>query len=220
MPTVPPVSPAILLPADFCATYIPVAKAACSSIKMAIRRLYGMPDPAPWWTIHQTKWPLTIEHDHPEVLRGMVRSGHRLFTCVRNPWDRLHAVWRHKFHLDRWNDLSQHHQHLRIDMKFVEFVRALENIDLESANEHLRPQMDILWPLSQQIEDGAVLHVETLAGDWTYFWHNILMRKNAPPLPHINHGGSRDQGGAYDRGTRDRVEKLYAKDVHKLGYSF
>ncbi len=105
--------------------------------------------------------------------------------------------------------MEKHHQ-LNIDMSFPEFIGALENIDLLSADEHIRPQACLISPYLPVL----TMHMEALSAEWPA----VMMRRGMGPLPpNVNHT-EHDAFFAYDRTLTKKVGGLYAMDALKFGY--
>jgi hypothetical protein len=203
--TKPAVSPAIVVHA-LKLLYVPVAKAACSSVKFALLGPLGIKPPDPWWKIHSVDFPTVT----PAECRELQAHRYDCFTVVRHPLDRLYSCWVSKFHPDRFRDLEQHHDVLRLGMSFPEFVAALEGIDLRTANEHIRPQSVILAP-----GRAKVLSFENVNRDW---WQLRLSHPLLPELPMVNVSEHPDWRTAYSPELVERAVALYAGDLFAFGY--
>ncbi len=223
-PVTPSVQPPIVVP-PLRLVYVPIPKCACSSLKLVFRRLLGMPDPEPWWKIHETVWP-SANLKLPPIPDAelCLDLGWSMLAVVRNPWDRLWSVYKSKFHKERFNDLSQHHDQLALDMTFLQFVVALGGIDLSTANEHLRPQMNILRPWRDLVEpprDANVLRFERLNRQWSALSFPKGPRfMPLPELPHLNREDGLDYRCVYTPSMEAIVGELYRPDVEGLGYAF
>lgn len=106
---------------------------------------------------------LTLNVKSTAIRPEQVTKDHKLFTIVRHPLSRLYHCYQSKFHPDRWKDLAQHHDVLRMNMTFYEVVNALFNVNLKDANKHLRPQIELLKPYLNKVQ---ILKLETLNLTW------------------------------------------------------
>jgi hypothetical protein len=123
--------------------YVPIAGCGSTAVKLALHRALGRPDPEPVERVHRFPWPASDHGSNGDGVRLACRSfGFRGLAFVRDPWARLHWAWETLFVKERFGLLRDHHDHLRVDMDFRTFVRQLVYIDVTTAAEPLRRQVD------------------------------------------------------------------------------
>jgi hypothetical protein len=225
----PNVSPAIVCP-KLRLIYVPVAKSASTSIKMALWHYENPSKPIHQWRIHSAPFEMVDASDlttgglarYQELVAG--RPSYSVFTCVRHPLARLWSVYRDKLHPSRVADLSAHPE-LKAGMSFQDFMGALNKIDMVTANEHLRPQHLIIKPYTT---DAMIFKVEHLKRGWEYL--KLSQRQKGLPLPGLGRyndgsgpGGAGVEGSEgwrshYDAYTTEIAVRLYKKDLTQFGY--
>lgn len=187
--------------------YLAVPKAACSSVKWALREARQLPLPVPEWDIHGAAWPESMRFDR---VRENIAEGLHGFTVVRHPVSRLASCFISKLHPDRIGDLVTHPE-IRLGMTFEEFVDAVCGIPDEIANEHLASQSHLLSDHSGIIP-VQIHKIESLAEAWP----TIAIQFNLPVLTRMNSNGN------YQVKTRqsvvDKINKRYKADLKAFGY--
>jgi dermatan 4-sulfotransferase 1 len=198
--------------------YMPVPKAANSSIRAALLPLIGR-DP------HDVQRIQQFDGFDKTTIRRFVRAEHSpdwlFFTFVRNPYSRYASAY-----LDK---LVTRHEPLRPLVRmglqkgdsFAHFLRTLELWPSDQINEHFAPQTKILAaPLTAKgLQIGKL---ENLQADWASIQAEIKSRCGIalPGLEMRNAGKSgSDWRALYDEGTIAMVRKLAAADFERFGYS-
>ena len=139
------------------------------------------------------------------------------FACVRNPWDRCVSLYKERVGTPG------------VEVDFTTFVQWLEHAS-----------DTCLWPTTHRNQvdwlsiDGliavdCVMRFETLDADW----RSIAARLNvSPDLPNLDGRGQPDSRGQpkrdfhenyrsyYTPETRDRVGRLFRRDIEAFSYEF
>ena len=139
-------------------------------------------------------------------------TGHRRdyysFAFVREPFERLVSCWRDKvvgrgaWALDELRGLG-----------FDAFVQALETLDLETTDRHVRPQSTLVP--TERID--FLGRFEDLVADWTLLCRELDLGELS--LGHVNRSsGQSDDDLVISAGTAERIRRLYRKDFQLFGY--
>lgn len=226
--------------------YCPIAKVACTSLKLWVLAVAG-DSPAPPF------------NEHLEVLRHSLRQmGHRAacrvlndpdyfsFAFVRNPWSRIVSAYLNKFQsvnvtsqpvLAKLRAAGDSAQELRTDVSFREFVEFVARGNPQKFDEHWRPQHMFL----KETRLDFLGRFEHLARDFAWVQERLEIDT---PLPHNNVTCYAPQSGGDDtvadcsvaelrrRGPfpdyrrfytprlRDLVARIYAEDIERFRYDF
>jgi hypothetical protein len=227
--------------------YMPIAKVACTSLKLWMLSVAGDQPAKPF-------------NEHREVRRhslatvGNVAASKLLrdrdyftFGFVRNPWSRVVSAYLNKFHSvnctsapvlkrirgSRWPWSEQ----LQTDVSFSEFIEFLVRRDPHKFDEHWRPQH--LFLKNHRL--NFLGRFETLHQDFALVQQRLGI---ATQLPHRNHtqyshdtddteiladlspeqlrrrGGYPGYQRFYTPRLRDLVAQIYAEDIERFGYEF
>ena len=136
------------------------------------------------------------------------------FAVVRNPWDRAVSVYA-RLVAGKAGVLAES---LGVDdpsdLSFEAFLELAEGC----AHPHLTPQVDYLVDTSGKIAVDLVGRFEALGESFD----EVRQRLGRPDLtlPHVNRSAHRHYSSYYDRATRERVAKMYARDIQAFGYVF
>lgn len=143
------------------------------------------------------------------------------FAFVRNPYDYVVSLY-------SWLKINtSHDMHSYINsITFHDFVKTLENPELEPEEFHHGSALLYRRPLSEFIEDdeGNVIvdfvgRFETLERDYGRICERLfipqikLPRANASPRP-------QDYREFYDESSKRIIQELFKKDLESFGYEF
>lgn len=201
---------AFLLP-ECNAAYVEIAKVACSSIKIFIADMLGIPlrDGNP----HVTKLPAARLADVP--------SGYFVFAFVRDPWDRLVSCYRDKLggepgeftHLKARGVAAcfSRFEQFYAGMRFADFVSAVAEIPDIAADEHFRSQHTFL---TERVD--FIGRFERLDADFSH----VLARLGIEGRLGHHQASARgmDYRNFYTPATTDAVAQRYAEDIDRFGY--
>lgn len=224
--------------------YGPIAKVACSSLKLWLLEVVGDHPARPF-------------NEHVEVQRHNLgrrggRAAFRLlhdrsyfaFAFVRNPWARVVSAYLNKFLTVNRTSRPVLEQ-LRgttgddvvADVSFSEFINFLACGNPRTFDEHWRPQH--LFVSDNRFD--FVGRFENLAADFANIQERLQI---TTPLPHFNptryasqwngtemvadftpadlqrHGALPDYRQFYTPQLRGLVAKIYAADIERFGYEF
>jgi hypothetical protein len=207
--------PVLLWPAKKLA-YRPIPKAACSSIRWALRELQGLPLPDPWWKIHELPYPYVCE------LGEAWNQNYDVFTVIRNPWDRLWSLYRSKWHPDRIKGLQEDHPEISLKWTFEDFAIWVAHQSDSKCNEHIASQTSLLqW--SAYPNRIFLMRFESLFEDWLRFQgaYPKLYKVSFPALPKLNESRTNHSWwDAYNHKLAKIVGERYEEDCCNFNYSF
>lgn len=225
--------------------YCPIAKVACTSLKLWMLAIAGDTPPRPF-------------NEQVEVQRySLRRLGHRAaqqilqdpeyfsFAFVRNPWSRVVSAYLNKFqsvNVTSERVISQlrrdrKREELTADVPFREFIEFLSRGRAWKFDEHWRPQHLFL----KEVRLDFLGRFEHLARDFAWVQQRLDIDM---PLPHHNvtcyaeqadsqecvadltaaklkrRGAFPDYRQFYTPRLRDLVGQIYAEDIDRFGYEF
>lgn len=207
--------------------YLPVTKAANTSIKTALIRADRIAEgnasdpeedinPHAFDAAHVVPWDAAYDFTGPR------------FTFVRNPFARLFSCYRDKIlpepqtrgtYINGVHAGLRRYKRMRAGMSFGEFARVISRIPDRAAEIHFVSQRAFLvGPKGLRVD--FVGRVERKAEHWPLV-ERIVGR--SIPLPSLNVTGTGREHAYrehYDGATRKLVERRYAADLALLGYSF
>ena len=219
----------------FIYTFIP--KAACSSIKIALSKQFGVEtdisaaakedifnDLQSFEAVHAENWPilpkhLTLSDRYWDYLK---------FAIVRNPWDRLVSCYKNKILASGdTNEFYENGVHraliknygdlFRSDMTFAEFAAVVCQIPDEISEDHFRSQYTFITHRGQVFVD-RIGKLEDIDNEWAYLCANINIDNE---LGNINVSSN---SGAYQNyytdELRDKVAERYQKDIELFDYEY
>jgi hypothetical protein len=208
------------------AIYIFIPKVACSSIKLAIADLIGVPSPD-----QNNKLAFPHKRNYPYVKRNEVCDKYESyfrFAFVRNPWDRVLSCYQNKIVGVREGKfgeiklpvfMERDSNRFSLDMSFEEFVEVLMDIPDLKADGHYRSQHTFLEDDDGKMMANFIGRFESLNEDIK----KIKLQIGAPEfhLPHVMKS-KRDRiyRKYYTNQTRALVEERYKRDIELFEYSY
>lgn len=210
---------------EYKAIYFYIPKVACSSIKLAVADLIGVPSPDP-----ANKFAYPHKRNYPFVKRDDLEkyNDYFKFVFVRNPWDRVLSCYRNKIVGVREGKfglqvlpafLKQDSRKFSLDMSFDEFVQVLMEVSDSTADPHYRSQYSF-------IEDKYGKDLVDFVGRFEHLNEDleIISTKLKIPqiiLPHtMKSPREKAYRDYYNAKTRELIEAKYEKDIRKFGYEF
>lgn len=135
------------------------------------------------------------------------------FCFVRNPYDRLVSGWYDKivrknlfgFEADVWEDMKQ----------FDRFVDFLSDWDLDTCNNHFRRQCRLI----DVNEVDYIGKMENFTNDLKELFNILGLPLNEIPQENKS-TGRLGYEAYYTKATKQKVEKMYRKDLQLFGYYF
>lgn len=195
--------------------YIPIPKAANSSIRMALCPTLGI-DPA---TVHDVQGSDGIQTIPLSDALAMIDPDWEIFTVVRDPWQRARSAWRDKL-VHRNPPLKPLiTMGLEKSDSFATFLMLSALWPRQALNDHFISQTDLLAPVLDR-PGTTILHMETLAKDWPDLCDQIEARGGVrpDPLPHLNSRPKPSAKPTYSPMERRLLQRLYGRDFAPLGY--
>ena len=156
---------------------------------------------------------LTLREVRSLESAGLSR-GYFSFAIVRNPWDRIVSVYARLIAGGAGVLAEQLGVTDPSSLSFGAFLELAEGC----SHSHLVPQADFVVG-----EDGAV--AVDLVGrfeELSASFEEVRQRLGRPELalPHVNRSSHRHYSSYYDAATRERVGRMYARDIEAFGYVF
>ncbi|OJU06194.1 MAG: hypothetical protein BGN87_13070 [Rhizobiales bacterium 65-79] len=192
--------------------YIPVPKAACTSIKTALLPLVGE-EARDDFLVH-----LTDKFDiRPfSECRPLLSPEWFVFTVVRHPIDRALSAWRNKCDPAGPGLTGRMHKMgFRPGDDLDAFTKTLSRWPAQAMDEHVMPQSDLLdgidrWPVQ-------VFKFETLKDDWPAIVREIRRRGGqiSDDLPMRNVSSQRVGDS---RQAMERLNRIYRDDFARYSY--
>ncbi|MBS0126386.1 sulfotransferase family 2 domain-containing protein [Thetidibacter halocola] len=154
-------------------------------------------------------WKHSTLADLDGVVSGTEMDGMRVFTLIRNPWDRLVSY----YHWLRAQEFDHDAVTLARTHDFAGFLRHPHTMASLKA-----------WPYGRYVRDltGAerpalFLRLEQLDKDMAPLAAHLGF---TPDLPHVNRSDRGDYRDHYDAALADHVADLCAQDIARFGYTF
>lgn len=188
--------------------YVNMAKAACSSVKLAIARHKGVSFEAVQWN-RPHRYPASHALNMPpSVFR---------FTFVRHPLDRLVSCWADMIRQAPPDDTLTINPYLRVWLgaPFGEFARQALARPPYQMNMHFRPQCMQLFSRHGQFLVDHVYQFEKLQEGW-----GELQRRfdGLPDLSHERKSEHEPWQSYYDDELRQLAARVYRQDLEAFGY--
>jgi len=181
-----------------------VAKCASSSIKAAIKQLYGEPSGPD---------DILTGFNNITACEARDRDVKHRIAIVRNPWDRIVSAYYQKI-LSSGKSSLVNQKGIYKGMPFDEFVSAVYKLPITREN-HIRNQTMYMFCESDFVPNW-VIRLEDLEEEWRIIQAiaplTDLGYRNQTEHPHY-----RD---LYTDETRALIGKRYQRDIAILGYEF
>jgi len=197
-------------------TFMLIPKVANTSIKVAMLNAIGI----------NAKWPglngfMANAHANRHIFytadkAQLSNSDDLKIAFVRNPYDRIMSCYRNKV-------VQTHHRAFEKygiwqNISFDQFIRSIERIPDERADQHFRSQYYELYHNDDLVPD-FVGRFENLGDDWKKVQHLVddQCGISLPDLPHTNR--SRPIPIEMAESVRDMIARRYANDFEAFGYA-
>jgi hypothetical protein len=156
---------------------------------------------------------ITLDAEHPFLCHypANLYRDYFKFAFVRNPWDRLVSCWHNKVIDDNYFKFSND---VRIKMQnFANFVDYVTELDINKCDLHLRLQ-------SKLIDLNNVDYIgrfENFSSDLSEVIQTLGLGKIEIEKKNTS-STKRDYRDYYDKNLRQKVAKLYSKDIRIFSY--
>jgi hypothetical protein len=209
---------------DYKAIYIPILKAACSTLKKICADLLAMPIP-----MHDIAEEIHLLH-FPCAKKYKIKddySDYFKFAFVRNPWSRLVSCYNDKINYDKGhvyerydNSFINYLKKMKVfsrEMSFDRFVEVICDIPDEFAEAHFRSQYTFLTDQNGNILTDFIGYFEHLHADFEFISKKLGTNIE---LPHIRQGKARSYTDYYTNKSVRLVERRYEQDIEMFGYRY
>jgi hypothetical protein len=225
--------------------YCPIAKVACTSLKLWMLSVAGDTPPRPFNEQVEVQRYSLRNLGHRAALQVLKDPDYFSFAFVRNPWSRVVSAYLNKF--QSVNITSQPvlarlrrgrgRGKVQADATFREFIEFLSRGNPEKFDEHWRPQhlflkdvhLDFLGRFEHLLRDFAWVQ-QRLAIDTPLPHNNVTCYAERPePSDSVaectaaelgQRGAFPDYRRFYTPRLRDLVGRIYAEDIERFGYDF
>lgn len=209
---------AIPLSPDNRAVYLPIPKAANTSIRTALLPCFGAtPDPA--HNIHHH--PAIPKRSQRETVTSLPADAF-VFAVVRHPADRILSTWKNKMGKGkRWFGPATRLGMLP-SVSFDTFLTRLVETPKDALDSHFKPQTMLLH-YAHRHADLQVFHFETLAQHWPMIVAEVERRSGTRPEPDLARLNPSGRGPTIPRFTdrqRRLIDTLFHEDFARYGYSW
>lgn len=201
---------------DHCVAYIPIPKAANSSIRYALLPLIGMQ---------------ASDVEHIQAFAGYdklrfsaaaasINEGWYVLTVVRNPYSRFVSAYLNKVRESRPVFRAFAAMGVTAGHSLESFASIVEGWPRPLLNDHLMPQ-SMLLSRALQLPQLKVYRVEELATDWEEVRAAISARTGLAigPLGHANASAERENWRSHlTPRARRIINRIYADDFTTFGY--
>lgn len=131
------------------------------------------------------------------------------FAFVRNPWDRIVSCYFQKIVTKRYGLFEE-----CFDKDFDYFIDYINNLDLTTANPHIRLQTRLI-PVDECHFIGKLDH---FVDDLQYVCDRVGL--NMSDLPHSNQSDHRHYSTYYTPRTKQIIADKYKEDIETFGFAF
>jgi len=210
--------------------YVETPKVACSTIKVALQRISGLPLPKNLMSIHyrnpKNLFVHNIFHYEAEITKILSSNNVFKFCFVRNPVSRLESAFKDKILNSRGSFWEKYRRDIRDmfslslndEIDFECFVSYVKSLDDDKRDIHWRSQYSLLRP--DIIPYDFIGKQENFAESFAYALGRIGvsepfsyldMKVNSSPNIQKNKNDVAEQ-------LKDEIREIYAKDVEVFGY--
>ncbi len=204
---------AIVLPAAR-AIYVPMPKAANSSIRKALLPVLGIDPDSVTQIQRETK------HLTEPCSTALPKAGPdwMVFTVVRDPFQRTHSAWRNKLDEQTKPFDALRIMGLRKGDSFLTYLLVCNLWPRKMLNDHFIPQTDLLEE-ARKLPQFRVYRMEDLASGWPEICSEIEERSGIRPLelPHLNQTRKPTEL-TFSLAEKLLMARLYGRDRKQLGY--
>ena len=165
-------------------------------------------------------WPTKPSHSkYREYARDLDLSKYYVFSCVRNPWDRLVSMYSY------WRRETGAHPHnhgidqLTREVGFKDWIEHIGKIDTSSEDfRHIQNQCDWLENDKGEIKLDKIVRFEQIDQGFTGVCADLGIEGRK--LPHRNRSKHKDYRTYYDERTRETANRMFSRDIREFGYGF
>jgi hypothetical protein len=156
-----------------------------------------------------------LDVEHPSYIHYSPKlyEDYFKFAFVRNPWDRLVSCWKNK--VVDVNYFKFDESKLKELQNFVKFVDYIETLKIETEDRHLRLQCTLI-----DLNNINYLgRIENFNDNFNYVCDRLQIDSRKISLQNVS-ADRKSYREYYDDRLRDRVGKIYQKDIQIFGYDF
>lgn len=178
-----------------------------------------------WFEVAKVGTRTIIGHFRKNGVKMDVEDGYKIYYCpkayrgfckfafVRNPWDRMVSCWINRV-LDQNYFKFKPAEHDKMK-RFENFVEFVSRHDLETCNRHLRIQRNLI-----DVSNLDFLgRLENFADDFRNLCRQLDIECETVMAQNVSSARKKYQD-YYSAKLRDKVFRLYRKDIQIFGYEF
>ena len=143
-------------------------------------------------------------HEIKRLIPENIYTDKNIFTCIRNPWDRIVSeyIWAYSF------------------IEFDDFINRVfsvvsNRIMLDTENVHFRPQNEFL-----NSEVNYICRFEQFKQDLVKLNKRLQLNINIDQIPHEKKSIRKHYSKYYSKKSVALIEEIYAKDIEIYGYAY
>ena len=163
-------------------------------------------------------WPTKPSHSkYKEYARDLDLSDYYVFSCVRNPWDRLVSMYSY------WRQETGSHPHnhgidqLTRKVSFKDWIKHIDGINTEDEDfRHIQNQCEWLEDEGGEIKLNKIIRFEQIDKGFEEVCADLSI--GGCKLPHRNKSKHKDYRSYYDDGTRKIVGRMFRRDISEFGF--
>jgi hypothetical protein len=213
-----PLDAPVLVLEELKVAYVPVPKAANSSVRSALMASIGN-EVAELLSVQELHNSTQSMLQPTSAFFSRRRADWYVFTVVRNPSTRARSAWQNKL-IDPpevFGPLKR--MGIRERLSFDDFLQTCANWPSWALNDHFMPQSLYLSKVLD-LPDLDILHVETLSQDWPMLRDKLIARGASSPPSALGHKNAStiDETPETSVGARKTLNAIYGKDYDRFGY--